>query len=93
MKGKLASSALAGYGKRGRIWINKKVPHRYRGIAMRARLMRHEKVERELRTKCGLPYKQAHMLALKAEHEGLTKKQIAVYEGKLGAIARHYPKR
>lgn len=91
MKGKLASSVLAGYGKRGRIWVNPKVPKRYRGINMRDRLYRHEKVERELRRK-GLPYKVAHKLALKAEHEGLTRKQIAIYEGKLGAIARHHPR-
>lgn len=59
---------------------------------MRKRLLIHEKVERKLRQK-GLTYKEAHKAALKAEHKGLTKKQIRIYEGKLGAIARHYPRR
>ena len=75
-------SKLAGYNKRGEIWINKKVPRR-----LRARLRRHEEVEIGFRKK-GMTYKQAHRLALKAEHRGLTRRQIAVYEGELGAIAR-----
>jgi len=78
-------SRLAGYGKRGRIWVNPNVPKQFR-----ARLIRHETVERQLR-KQGMTYKQAHKKALEAEHKGLTRKQIACYEGKLGAIARWKP--
>lgn len=92
MKGKLATSAIAGYNKRGQIWINRKVPKYYKGINVKARLLKHEKVERELRKK-GIPYKHAHKVALREEHKGLTRRQIAKYEGLLGAIARHYPKR
>ena len=93
MTGKHGVSVIAGYGSRGSIWINKHVPETYRGIDMRARLKCHERVERELRLKYGLSYRQAHKAALKPEHEGLTKKQIAIYEGKLGSIARHHPRR
>jgi Mn-dependent DtxR family transcriptional regulator len=78
-------SRLAGYGKRGRIWVNPNVPKQFR-----ARLIRHETVERQLR-KQGMTYKEAHRKALEAEHKGLTRKQIARYEGKLGAIARWKP--
>ena len=84
-------SRLAGYGRRGKIRINKHVPHTFKGIRMKARLIRHEKVERRLRCEEGLTYAQAHQVALIEEHKGLTQKQIAVYEGKLGAIARHHP--
>jgi hypothetical protein len=55
--------------------------------------MRHEKVERKLRLKQGLPYRKAHRLALESEHKGLGKRQIAMYEGKLGSIARWKPKK
>lgn len=78
-------SRLAGYGKRGRIWINPAVPSEFR-----ARLRRHEVVERELRRR-GYSYREAHKLALRAEHEGMSRREIARYEGKLGAIARWKP--
>jgi hypothetical protein len=89
---KLPVSRIAGYGKRWRIWINPKVPRKFKGINMRQRLKIHEKTEIKLR-KQGLPYKKAHKLATKVEHKGLTRKQIRIYEGKLGAIARWHPKR
>jgi hypothetical protein len=75
-------SRLAGYNERGEIWINKRVPRR-----LRRRLRTHEEVEIGFRNQ-GMTYKQAHRLALKAEHKGLTRRQIAVYEGELGGIAR-----
>ena len=90
--GKLPQSKIAGYGKRGRIWINPKVARRFRGIDVRRRLLIHEKTEIKLR-KQGLPYKKAHKLATKAEHKGLTRRQIFIYEGKLGSIARWHPRR
>jgi len=90
--GKLPQSKIAGYGKRGRTWINPKVPRRFKGIDVRRRLLIHEKTEIKLR-KQGLPYKKAHKLATKAEHKGLTKRQIFIYEGKLGSIARWHPHR
>jgi hypothetical protein len=89
---KYATSKLAGYGKRGKIWINPHVPKTFKGISMFDRLFKHEKVERQLRQK-GLTYPKAHEKALKQEHEGLTRKQLRIYEGKLGAIARWLPRR
>ena len=83
----MVQSRLAGYGKRGKIWINPNVPSE-----LRARLRRHETVERQLRQQ-GKSYREAHKKALEAEHIGMTQRQIAVYEGKLGAIARHKPAR
>jgi hypothetical protein len=81
-----AWSRIAGYTK-GKVWINKKVPKK-----LRKRLLTHEKTEVKLR-KQGYTYKQAHKRALKAEHKGMTKRQIFKYEGKLGAIARWHPTR
>ena len=83
-------SRLAGYGRRGRIRVNRHVPESFRGIKVRSRLVRHEKVERKLR-KSGMSYRKAHRRALKSEHAGLTKHQISVYEGKLGSVARWKP--
>ena len=83
-------SRLAGYGKRGRIRLNPHVPRTYHGIKVRSRLLRHEKVERKLR-RSGMSYRKAHRRALKSEHAGLTKHQIQVYEGKLGATSRWKP--
>jgi len=80
-------SKLAGYGKSGKIWVNPNVPKK-----LQARLRRHERVERKLRQQ-GLSYRQAHRRALKEEHRGMTKKQIAEYEGTLGAVARWYPRK
>jgi len=92
MKG-VTRSRLAGYGKRGKIWVNPHVPTTFKGITMKIRLLRHEKVERKLRLKQGLTYREAHKKALKKEHKGLTKHQIQVYEGKNGAIARWKPQK
>jgi len=83
-------SRLAGYGKRGPIRVNPHVPKTFRGIKVRSRLVRHEKVERKLR-RSGMSYRRAHRKALKSEHRGLSKKQIATYEGKLGSVARWKP--
>lgn len=58
---------------------------------MKARVKRHERVERKLRLEQGLLYREAHQIALKKEHKGLTQRQISVYEGKLGQIARDHP--
>lgn len=85
-------SRLAGYGKKGRIWVNPKVPKKFRGINVRKRLISHEKAEIKFR-KAGLSYRKAHKRALKVEHKGLSKRQIWVYEGKLGSIARWHPRR
>jgi hypothetical protein len=90
--GKLPFSKIAGYDGKGRIWVNPKVPSRFRGINVRKRLLTHEKTEIKLR-KLGLPYKHAHKLATKVEHKGLSRKQVAVYEGLLGAIARWHPRK
>ena len=78
-------SRLAGYDKHGKIWINPNVPR-----SMRSRLRTHETVEYTLRQQ-GMTYRSAHRKALEAEHKGLTRKGIARYEGKLGAIARYKP--
>jgi len=83
-------SRLAGYGKRGPIRVNPHVPRSFRKIKMRSRLVRHERVERRLR-RSGMSYRKAHRKALKSEHAGLTKHQISVYEGKLGATSRWKP--
>jgi hypothetical protein len=90
--GKLPYSKIAGYGKKGRIWVNPNVPWKFKGVDVRRRLLRHEKTEIKLR-KEGLPYKLAHKLATKHEHKGLTRKQISIYEGKLGSIARWHPRK
>jgi len=80
-------SRLAGYNKSGCVWINPNVPHN-----MRSRLRTHESVEFALRQQ-GKSYREAHRQALKAEHKGMSRCEIAHYEGKLGAIARHKPVR
>ena len=79
-------SRLAGYSSRGKIWINSKIKG-----ADRKRLKVHEKFEYAYRVKTGAGYKKAHKKALKVEHKGMTKRQIAKYSGRLGAIARWYP--
>jgi len=83
-------SRLAGYGRRGPIRLNPNVPKTFRKIKVRSRLMRHEKVERKLR-RSGMSYRKAHRRALKSEHKGLTRKQVAIYEGKLGSVAHWTP--
>jgi hypothetical protein len=87
-----STSRLAGYGRTGRIWLNKNVPVTFKGIKVRARLKTHEEKELRLR-KQGYSYTEAHKVALKAEHKGLTQHQISVYNGILGAIAKHRPRR
>lgn len=93
MKGKSRLATHTG----GRIRVNRHVPVKpvkigKSRISLRARLRRHERVEKK-RMDAGLHYKKAHKMALKAEHKGLTKKQIQQYEGKLGSIARWKPPR
>ena len=77
---------LGGYVN-NRIWVSKAVPKK-----LRKRIHKHERTELNLRKK-GYSYKKAHKIALKAEHKGLTKKGIARYEGKLGAISKKLGKR
>jgi len=69
--------------KKGRIWVNPKV----KGDARR-RVTRHMKVFKQYRKK-GCSRHKAIMEARKAEHKGMTKKQVHKYEGKLGALARY----
>ena len=73
---------LGGYTARGKVWVNKAVPKRFR-----KRVRAHEEHELKLRKK-GWSYKAAHKSALKVEHRGLSKKGIARYEGHMGAIVR-----
>jgi hypothetical protein len=84
-------SKLAGYDKHGHIWVNSSVPERWQGHHMRHRLIRHESVEYALRKQAGYSYRDAHKMALRAEHKGMTKKEIQRYEGYLGSVAHHYP--
>lgn len=81
-------SRVATRGSRGGIYIHPKVPRSFKGITVRSRLVAHERTEYKLMQK-GMSYRQAHAKALKVEHRGLSKKEIAVYEGKVGSIARH----
>ena len=83
-------SHLAGYTPSGRIVLNPHIPEKWRGISMRKRVRRHERVELHLRKKLH-DYDHAHDMAVKAEHKGLSKKQIQQYEGKLGSISRLHP--
>lgn len=80
-------SKIATHGARGGIYISSRVPESWRGIDVKARLRRHERVEYHLMQQ-GLSYKEAHKKALKQEHKGLTKKQVQAYEGKIGSLAR-----
>jgi hypothetical protein len=79
-------SSIAGYGKRGPVRVSNKVPTSYKGMRMKDRLKRHEKTERKLRLENGLSYPAAHRRALRAEHKGLSRKQIHLYEGKIRSI-------
>lgn len=77
---------LAGFKGKGdskHAWVNPKI----RGET-RERLMRHQKTFLRERAK-GASRTEAIQKARRAEHMGLTKKQIQRYEGKLGALARH----
>ena len=86
---------LAGV-RRGRTWVNRFVPRSItvgaKRIDPRAKLRIHERVERKL-MKNGLSYAKAHKIALKSEHRGMTRHQVAVYEGYNGAVARWHPHR
>jgi hypothetical protein len=83
---RLEQSSIAGYGKRGPVRVSNKVPTSYKGIRMRDRLEKHERVERALRLKNGLSYQAAHRRALIEEHRGLSRKQICLYEGKIRSV-------
>jgi 16S rRNA G966 N2-methylase RsmD len=91
--GKYGNSALATYNKNmTRIKINKCVPRKAGNIKVLKRLRTHEKVEIKYRKPPhNLSYREAHKKALKAEHRGLSQHGISVYEGTLGATARHRP--
>ena len=77
-------SRLATYSPNGHIWINAEIPR-----GMRGRVRKHEQTEYRLR-KEGMSQHEAHAKALKAEHKGMTRHQVAVYEGTLGAIAKNH---
>ena len=89
-------STLAGFRKNGRLWVNKHIPESLtigkKRINPRAKLRKHERAE-HTRMKKGVPYREAHQIALKDEHRGMTQHQIFVYEGHNGAVARWHPER
>jgi hypothetical protein len=69
--------------RKGRIWLNPKL----KGEKKR-RVQRHMKVFRQLR-KEGVSRSKAISEARRAEHKGMTKRQVQRYEGELGALARY----
>jgi len=69
--------------KKGRIWLNPKLKG-----DKRRRVLRHMQVFKKLR-KEGVSRSKAIGEARKAEHRGMTKKQVWRYEGELGALARY----
>ena len=69
--------------KKGRIWLNPKLKG-----DKRRRVLRHMQVFKKLR-KEGVSRSKAIGEARKAEHRGMTKKQVQRYEGELGALARY----
>ncbi|MCJ7424713.1 hypothetical protein MUP01_10675 [Candidatus Bathyarchaeota archaeon] len=69
--------------RKGRIWLNPKL----KGEKKR-RVQLHMKVFRQLR-KEGVSRSKAISEARKAEHRGMTKRQVQRYEGELGALARY----
>jgi len=69
--------------KKGRIWLNPKLKG-----DKRRRVLRHMEVFKNLR-KEGVSRTKAISEARKAEHKGMTKKQVQRYEGELGALARY----
>ena len=79
-------SRLAGYTPHGKIWINPYVPSKDR-----KRLRVHERTEYRLRRTKGMNYRDAHQVAGRKEVRGLTKHQVFVYSGRLGAVARWHP--
>lgn len=76
---------LCGFDKQGDIWINPRVKGEDR-----TRVIEHMKTFKELR-KQGYSFTHAYRNALKAEHKGLSKKQVQEYEGNMGHIARFHP--
>lgn len=73
---------LAGFTKHGKPWVDPRIKG-----DKRRRIMRHQKTFLKERSK-GKSKTVAIRAARKAEHKGLSKKQIQKYEGQLGAIAR-----
>ena len=70
-----------------KVWVNSKIKG-----DMKRRIIRHqETLLKELNN--GKSYSEALRLARKAEHDGMTKHQIHVFEGKVGAIARWHGKK
>ena len=69
--------------RKGRIWLSPKLKGE-----QRRHVLRHMKVFRECRGK-GFPRQKSILLARKAEHRGLSKHEVHVYEGELGALARY----
>jgi len=70
--------------KKGRIWLNPKLKG-----DKRRRVLRHMQVFKNLR-KEGVSRSKAIGEARKAEHRGMTKRQVWRYEGELGALARYF---
>lgn len=77
---------LAGFSKSGKPWVNPAVKQEL-GATVTQRIMKHQR-EFIRQIKKGKSWSQARKSALRAEHRGLTKKQIPKYEGKLGALER-----
>lgn len=69
--------------RKGRIWLNPKLKGDFR-----RRVLRHMEVFKNLR-KEGVSRTKAISEARKAEHRGMTKRQVQRYEGELGALARY----
>ena len=88
-------SHLATWMERGPPRLNPRIPKTIRVgdrlIRVHDRVRRHEMVERPLEQGQGWPHWKAHRVALQREHEGLTRHEVAVYEGILGAVARWHP--
>jgi len=69
--------------KKGRIWLNPKLKG-----DKRRRVLRHMQVFKNLRNE-GVSRSKAICEARRAEHRGMTRKQVLRYEGELGALARY----
>jgi hypothetical protein len=80
---------LAGFTSTGKPWVNQAVKTEISKDAFN-RVMRHQRVfmRKITDTKNPLSWTAARKVALKAEHKGMTKKQVARYEGRLGALER-----
>lgn len=73
---------LAGYTKEGKPWVKKDLPPE-----PKRRILGHQKAFTKARSE-GKSFTASRRIALDKEHEGMSKRQISVYEGKLGHIAR-----